>query len=34
MIEGKLNFFLILGGLAVAAGVFAALFFVSAPYGR
>ena len=34
MSEGKFNFFLILGGLAVAAGVFAALFFVSAPYGR
>jgi 3-oxo-5-alpha-steroid 4-dehydrogenase 1 len=34
MIEGKVNFFLVLGGLAMAAGVFAALFFVSAPYGR
>jgi 3-oxo-5-alpha-steroid 4-dehydrogenase 1 len=34
MIEGKVNFILVLGGLAVAAGVFAALFFVSAPYGR
>ena len=34
MIEGKINFFLVLGGLAVAAGVFAALLFVSAPYGR
>ncbi|GAP15768.1 predicted membrane protein [Longilinea arvoryzae] len=34
MIEGKLNFFVVLAGLAVAAGVFAALFFISAPYGR
>jgi 3-oxo-5-alpha-steroid 4-dehydrogenase 1 len=34
MSEGKLNFFMILVGLAVAAGVFVALFFVSAPYGR
>lgn len=34
MSAGRFNFFLILGGLAVAIGVFAALFFVSAPYGR
>jgi 3-oxo-5-alpha-steroid 4-dehydrogenase 1 len=34
MINAKLNFFLILAGLVVAAGVFIALFFVSAPYGR
>jgi 3-oxo-5-alpha-steroid 4-dehydrogenase 1 len=34
MSEGKLNLFLILSGLAVAVGVFVALFFVSAPYGR
>ena len=34
MSEGKLNLLLILSGLAVALGVFVALFFVSAPYGR
>ncbi len=34
MSESHLNFFMILGGLALAAGVFVALFFVSAPYGR
>jgi len=34
MIFARLNFFLILAGLVVAAGVFITLFFVSAPYGR
>jgi len=34
MIEGKLNFFVALGGLGLAVGVFVALFFVTAPYGR
>ncbi|TLN06096.1 3-oxo-5-alpha-steroid 4-dehydrogenase, partial [bacterium] len=34
MIEGIVNFFVVLAGLALAAGVFAALFFTSAPYGR
>lgn len=34
MIEGQVNFFVILAGLAIALGVFAALFFISAPYGR
>lgn len=34
MIIAKLNFFLILAGLVTATGVFIALFFVSAPYGR
>jgi 3-oxo-5-alpha-steroid 4-dehydrogenase 1 len=34
MILGRLHFVLILVGLAVAIGVFVALFFVSAPYGR
>ncbi len=34
MIEGKVNFFVVLAGLVLAAGVFAALFFTSAPYGR
>ena len=30
----RLYLFMILAGLAVAAAVFTALFFVSAPYGR
>jgi 3-oxo-5-alpha-steroid 4-dehydrogenase 1 len=34
MSEGQLHFFMILGGLAVAAGIFVALLFVRAPYGR
>ncbi len=34
MSEGKINMLFILIGLAVATGVFVALFFVSAPYGR
>jgi 3-oxo-5-alpha-steroid 4-dehydrogenase 1 len=34
MIESRLQLIMILGGLTVAAGVFAALIFVSAPYGR
>lgn len=34
MIESTVNFFMILAGLAIAAGVFAALFFISVPYGR
>jgi protein-S-isoprenylcysteine O-methyltransferase Ste14 len=34
MNEGSFHVFIVLGGLVAAAGVFAALFFVSAPYGR
>lgn len=34
MSEGKFSFYLILGALPVAAGVFVVLFFVNAPYGR
>lgn len=34
MSEGQLQFFGILFGLATAGGVFVALFFVKAPYGR
>ncbi len=34
MIEHKLQIFMIMVGLVVAAAVFAVLFFVSAPYGR
>jgi 3-oxo-5-alpha-steroid 4-dehydrogenase 1 len=34
MIIAKLNFFMILAGLVVAMGVFVALFFINAPYGR
>ncbi len=34
MIERTLNTVMVLAGLAVAAGVFVALFFISAPYGR
>ncbi len=34
MSAARLNFFVILNGLALASGVFVALFFVSAPYGR
>ena len=34
MSEIHINIFLVLTGLVVAAGVFVALFFVSAPYGR
>ncbi|MHB1318979.1 MAG: methyltransferase [Anaerolineae bacterium] len=34
MIERTLNLLMVLAGLAVAIGVFAALFRVSAPYGR
>lgn len=34
MIGDKLNLFMVLAGLVVATAVFAALFFVKAPYGR
>lgn len=34
MSQDKLQFALILTGIVVAAGVFVALFFISAPYGR
>src|SRR5512135_358045 len=34
MTEGHLSFFMILAGLVLAVGIFVALFFVSAPYGR
>lgn len=34
MNELQLNIFMILGGLVVAAGIFVALIFVRAPYGR
>lgn len=34
MINERISIFVILGGLIGAAGVFAALFFISAPYGR
>jgi protein-S-isoprenylcysteine O-methyltransferase Ste14 len=34
MIEGPLNFFMVLSGLVLAVAVFTALFFISAPYGR
>lgn len=34
MSEDKLNIYLILAGLVVASAVFAALFFIKAPYGR
>ncbi|MGC9467474.1 MAG: DUF1295 domain-containing protein [Anaerolineae bacterium] len=34
MIERTLNLAMVLVGLGVAAGVFALLFFISAPYGR
>src|SRR5512146_2272598 len=34
MTEGQIQIILILAGLGAAVGVFVALFFVSAPYGR